>query len=314
LAVVVVAAAATLAGVSQAQQGAPAAPANAVLGGPAQGDPALDHFVCYHVMQATPLPPLGTVKLIDQWSNTAPGGGPLPIQVTVGAAVKLCAPITKYHVYNGALFVYPVTHPTLHLTCYKITEKGTASNPVTSPKTFKSDNQFNPAGSPRTLSTQTLTATTKQTVTSLCLPSWKSLATPVSPGEPLADLDHYKCYKATETEPTGVSIPGLPAQVFWQDQFADPAAGLPQATVLKPTEFCNPTEKLVTINNTTTDTPIKNPSYHLTCFSIRTTANTPPPVFVMNQFANATVGPQQLVLGTPYQLCAPSFKVYPITG
>ena len=180
LAVVVVAAAATLAGVSQAQQGAPAAPANAVLGGPAQGDPALDHFVCYHVTQSSQQPSPGTVKLIDQWSNTAPGpgGGPLPIQVTLGLPVKFCAPITKYHVVNGALFVYPVTHPTLHLTCYKIAEKGTAANPVTSPKTFTSDNQFNPAGSPRTLSTVTLSATSKQTVTSLCLPSWKSLAPP----------------------------------------------------------------------------------------------------------------------------------------
>jgi hypothetical protein len=279
-----------------------AAPAAAPLGGPPPGDPALDHFLCYHVTQSSTQPKPTGVKVADEFTTNA--AGPVLKAVTVTTPVKLCAPITKYHIVNGVLFVYPASHPTLHLTCYRITEKT-----PTPPVTVSTDNQFNAAGQKRILTTQRLSATSTQTVTSLCVPSHKSLSAGVPPqGEPLNMLDHFKCYKAAETEPSGTTVPGLPATVYGLDQFADPAAGIHQTTVLKPAEVCNPAEKTVTTASGTQTYPVRFPDHHLVCFSIRTTAAANRTVFVDNQFVSPAVGPQQLVLGTAYQLCAPSFK------
>lgn len=296
---VLVLSAMVVAAVSQAVQGPAAATA---LGGPPPGDPALDHFLCYHVTQSSTQPQPTGVKLADEFTTNA--AGQVLKSVTVTTPVKLCAPITKYHVVNGVLFVYPMSHPTLHLTCYKITEKT-----PTPPTTVQTDNQFNFAGSKRILTTQTLSATSKQTVTSLCVPSHKSLSAGVPPtGEPLDLLDHFKCYRASETEPSGTVVPGLPATVYGQDQFADPAGGIPQTTVLKPAEVCNPAVKTVTTPSGTQTYPVHFPDHHLVCFSIRTAAAANRTVYVDNQFVSPAVGPQQLVLGAAYELCAPSFK------
>jgi hypothetical protein len=300
LAVVVVAAAvasvALVVGVSQAMQRAapPAAP-----GGPPPGAP-LDHFVCYHVTQPAGQPKVpSNVQVADEFTTDATGK-PVLKPVIVGGPSKLCAPISKYVMVGSSLLIYPALHPTLHLVCFRITEPN-----ATPPVTVKTDNQFNPAGQQRILTT-VASPTTGQTATSLCLPSHKSANPTVFPtGEPLNLLSHFKCYTAKETEPTGTTVPGLPAKVWAQDQFSP--TPLPQVTVVAPTEVCNPAEKLVTTSAGSQDYPPVNPNLHLVCFSIRGGITVNKQVAVDNQF-NPPNQARILNVGAAYQLCAPSFK------
>jgi hypothetical protein len=290
-----------VAGVARGPQRAGAATTPA-LGGPPPGAP-LDHFVCYHVTQSSnQAPPAGAVvKLSDEFNVNATTNQQVPKQVTVGPVVKLCNPISKYHAVAGVLFAYPVVHPTLHLVCFRVTERT-----PTPAVTVSTDNQFNNAGDTRILTTQTLTATSKQTVTSMCLPSHKSLTDVPPTGEPLDALSHFKCYKAKETEPAGTTVPGLPATIWAQDQFTP--SPIPKSTVVAPVEVCNPATKSVTLPAGGTQTfPAVNTDLHLVCFSYRSTVTPPSEVFVDDQFTTAgTLG--GLVLGAPFELCAPSFK------
>jgi hypothetical protein len=269
------------------------------LGGPPPGPP-LDHFVCYHVTQPAGQPPHPSiVQLADEFSPLDASGNPIPSPAVVGGAMSLCAPVAKYHLVGTTLVVYPVVHPTLHLVCFKITE-----NPPTPPKTVSTDNQFNPPGVQRILVTGS--ATTAQTAISLCLPSHKSTDPAVAPtGEPLGLLSHFKCYSASEQEPSGVKVPGLPATVWTQDQFSPGA--LPQMTVVKPIALCNPVTKIVDTPAGPVTTPMVNPQYHLVCFSIRGGLTPNLPVTVDNQF-NPPGKFRHLTVGAAYELCAPSFK------
>jgi hypothetical protein len=95
-------------------------------------------------------------------------GKPVLKPVIVGGPSKLCAPISKYVMVGSSLLIYPALHPTLHLVCFRITEPN-----ATPPVTVKTDNQFNPAGQQRILTT-VANPTTGQTATSLCLPSPRS--------------------------------------------------------------------------------------------------------------------------------------------
>jgi len=289
-------AAAALAAVSHA--GASSS-AQTALSGPQPGAP-LDHFVCYHVRQAAGSPPIpASVLLGDEFSAKNPDGSPIPTPVKVGAPTALCAPVTKYHQVGSTLYVYPVVHSTLHLVCFKITE----STPT--PRMFVStDNQFNPPGQKRIL--ETGLPGTNVTAQSVCLPSHKSVDPAAPPqGEPLGLLSHFKCYTATETEPTGQTVPGLPAKVWAQDQFSP--TPIPQISVNKVISLCNPAVKVVPGPNPQTF-PEVNPDLHLVCFSISggvTTVNKS--VTVDNQF-NPTGKFRTLAVLKAYALCAPSFK------
>ena len=66
----------------------------------------IDHFQCYNVEPLTSLQrvgQLGRVLLTDQFGHK---------QVSIGAAVRLCAPVDK----NGS----QIQHPATHLVCYQI--------------------------------------------------------------------------------------------------------------------------------------------------------------------------------------------------
>lgn len=300
-ALALVASAMLIASVSQARQQAPAA-AGDPPGGPPPGAP-LDHFVCYHVLSSQNQTASGTVKLADEFTVNPTTNQQVLKPVHVGLPVKLCAPITKMHAIGSDMFYYPMVHPTLHLVCFKINEPT-----PTPPRTVSTDNQFNPSGQKRILTTQTLSATSKQTATSACLPSHKSLGAAPPQGEPLNLLSHFKCYKAAETEPSGQTVPGLPAGAWALDQFSP--TPIPKYTVVAPVEVCNPAEKTVSTAAGTQDYPAVNPDLHLVCFSIRGGINlNGKQVFVDDQFTSAPAGSfGQLTLGAAYQLCAPSFK------
>jgi hypothetical protein len=288
-----------VAGVARGPQGAGAATTPA-LGGPPPGAP-LDHFICYHVTGSSNqgVPAGTTVKLADEFTINA--AGPVPKVVHVGLPVKLCNPISKWHNVGGFLFVYPVVHPTLHLVCFKINE------PTPTPsKVVSTDNQFNASGSARVLTTQTLSATSKQTATSMCLPSHKSLTPANLGGEPFDVLSHFKCYRAKETEPSGTTVPGLPAPVWAQDQFTP--TPIPQSTVVAPVEVCNPAAKSLTTTAGTQTFPPVNPDLHLVCFSLRSTIQPATQVYVDDQFTWAGAPGTLTLSGPAFQLCAPSFK------
>lgn len=295
--VVVAASVILIAGVSQART--PLRAASAAVGGSPPGS-LLDHFVCYHVTQSAGQPAVpGGVSLADEFSKTDATGKPVPTPVKVGAPVALCAPITKLHLVGTQMFVYPVLHPTLHLVCFRITE-----NPPTPRFVVKTDNQFNPQAQPRILTTGN--AATTVTATSVCLPSHKSIDPAVPPaGEPLNLLSHFKCYSAAETEPTGTTVPGLPAPVWGIDQFSP--TPLPRMTVVAPVSLCNPAEKVIKTAAGQTVYPAVNPDLHLVCFSIRGGIKVGKPVTVDNQF-NPPNTPRVLNVGAAFSLCAPSFK------
>jgi hypothetical protein len=297
-----VAGAVMVAGVAKAPPRAGAATTPA-LGGPPPGAP-LDHFVCYHVVGSTNqgVPPGATIHESDEFTLNA-ASQVVPKLVHVLQPVKLCTPISKWHVVGNSLFVYPVMHPSLHLVCFKATQ-GTPTPPFT----VSTDNQFNNAGDKRILTTQTVTATSKQTMLSLCLPSHKSLTPANLGGEPLDVLNHFACYKATETEPAGSTVPGLPAGVFAQDQFTP--APIPKTTVVAPTEVCNPATKYVTTTAGTQTFAPPNPDLHLVCFSIRSTVQPATQVYVDDQFTPdpAAAAATLQLKGPAYQLCAPSLK------
>ena len=298
-----VAGAVMVAGVARAPQRAGAQTTPPTPGGQPPGAP-LDHFVCYHVTASTNqgVPAGETIKESDEFTLNA-ANQVVPKAVHVLQPVKLCTPITKWHVFGNSLFIYPVVHPSLHLVCFKTTQV-----PATPQFTVSTDNQFNNAGDKRILTTQFLSATSKQTMLSLCLPSHKALTAANLGGEPLGDLNHFACYKASETEPSGTTVPGLPAGVFVQDQFIQPP--IPKVTVVAPTEVCNPATKYVTTSTGTQTFAPPNPDLHLVCFSIRSTVNPATQVYVDDQFTQdpAAAAATLNLKGPAFQLCAPSLK------
>jgi hypothetical protein len=166
------------------------------------------------------------------------------------------------------------------------------------------DNQFNQAGTKRIL--ETGVPGTNITAQSVCLPSHKSID-PVAPpqGEPLGLLSHFKCYAAHEQEPSGQTLPGLPAKVWAQDQFSP--TPIPQVTVNQVIGLCNPAVKVVQTPAGPVTYPEVNPDLHLVCFSITGGITVNKSVTTDNQF-NPAGKFRTLVVGKAYALCAPSFK------
>ena len=126
----------------------------------------------------------------------------------------------------------------------------------------------------------------------LCLPSYKNETPQGQELEPLANLDHYKCYQAREP---GAGAPGIPNIVNLLDQF-----GANNVFVDEPTTLCNPTRK----GHDGVITRVRFADLHLTCFAIRQPGDAPDrSVFVLNQFQR-----RDLTVTTPVELCLPSYK------
>ncbi len=105
---------------------------------------------------------------------------------------------------------------------------------------------------------------------------------------PLASVDHFKCYKASEAPPPAP----LPPQVTLADQFGASALKVGRVVML-----CNPVVKIhddVTYG-------VKNPELHLVCFKLQ--QNQARNVAVDNQF-----GKRNLRVTTAKRLCLPSYK------
>ena len=223
---------------------------------------AVDHFKCYKAVEPTVPPAPGipaAVRLSDQFGNA---------NLQVGRVVRLCNPVRKLH--DGRVF--EIRHPDLHLVCYAIQQNV--------PRQVQVRNQF---GQRRLNVTR---------ANRLCLPSYKNETPQGQELEPLANLDHYKCYQATEPPPIA---PGIPPVVGLTDQF-----GARNVQVGRASTLCNPTRK----GHDGVITPVRFPDVHLTCFKIRQPGIQPAiDVFVINQFQR-----RDLEVTTPVELCLPSRK------
>jgi hypothetical protein len=223
---------------------------------------AVDHFKCYKASELPPPQPLPSqVTLADQFGASA---------VKVGPVIMLCNPVVKVH----DDVTYPVSHPELHLVCFKLLQNQARNVQVR--------NQFG---------IRPLRATTARR---LCLPSYKNQEP--GPGlPPLGLLDHYKCYDAPEIIPTGGQpAPGIPDTVQLTDQFEQKTVKVGAAVTL-----CNPVRK--THDGTVTE--VRYPDVHLVCFKIKEKQPPTPTVTVFNQFGKRTIA-----VGKPVELCLPSRK------
>jgi len=205
----------------------------------------LDHFLCYKASTVPPgfAPPTG-VTLINQFSTNG-------FQPAIGALAKHCNPVEKI-VPTGT---FPITNPTAHLACLKITAPPQPTHVVSV------TNQFGKAR-----------LTTGQP-NLLCLPSWKRLTGPPNqpaPPSSVALLDQFArtptpvtvltpkllCVPTEKILPTGAITPitnpsahlmcfkvtqtPFPPMVFDQNQF-----GTAQVNLLKTNLLCLPSSKRV---------------------------------------------------------------------
>ena len=225
-----------------------------------------DHQLCYVAAAAGPgitLPPPGSITLENQFGRFKP---------TLSRADQHCNPVEKI-LPDGQHF--PITNPSAHLLCWKITAGTTKQPPVTV------TNQFG-AG---TLSLGD--------ASQLCLPTWKSLTGPPrkKPNQP-PGLNHFTCYP--------VSLQGggyQPPPIMLQDEFAPQP--VPAQVNPVPQELCLPTQK--TVLTTGKVYKIINPAMHLLCFQVSPTPFLP--AWDENQFGMSKVN----ILHTQW-LCLPSTK------
>jgi hypothetical protein len=105
---------------------------------------------------------------------------------------------------------------------------------------------------------------------------------------PLSAVDHFKCYKASETAPPAP----LPPQVTLADQFGASATKIGAVVML-----CNPVVKI----HDDVQYGVQRPELHLVCFKLK--QNQARNVIVNNQF-----GQRPLRATTAKRLCLPSYK------
>lgn len=229
---------------------------------PAQQSPEVQHYLCYTATAKGFKAPSG-VRLVNVF---APNG----FVPKIGAADLHCNPAEKI-VPTGT---FPITDPTLHYLCFKLTAKQSSNTAVLT-------NQFGTAalstGSPN----------------NLCLPSWKSLTGPPnqSPNQPSAN--HYTCYPAKYVAGAGTFTP--PASVAVSDEFS-PAAAV-QVKVGAPQSLCVPTEKIL---SSSVSYPMTDPNLFFVCFAVSKTPVVKT-VFDENQFGQGSV-----TIKKTKQLCVPS--------
>jgi len=217
--------------------------------------PSLDHFKVY---QASPVDPNDLVQvqvtLEDQF-----GGDP---NVQLEGPIALLNPVKKTH--GGE--VVDIVDPLAHLTFYT----GFLSTPVETFFAVTVRNQFGD---------QLLNASVGETgLVFALIPARKEQLGP-SP-----DLDHFKCYLASGSDPNQV--------VRLQDQFDDPNEQV--VTVREAATFCNPANK--------NGEGIQDPNAHLTCYVIEPNISRNLVVNVGDQFDPN----QNLIVDEDVWLCVPS--------
>ena len=215
----------------------------------------LDHFKCYQTSGVT----AGvTVDLRDQFHSEA--------GVQMANPEFFCNPVQKVH--NAQTF--PITNPTDHLLCYRI-----------SAPTFATGVQTNNQIGPEALSVIF--------PSDLCVPTLKlAVNTPTPTPPPPVVLDHFKCYEIQNAQPhTDL--------VILRDQF-----GETQNNINGPAQkLCNPVQK--THNQVVT--PITNPDSHLIAHPIIGPTEPGRDVDVNNQF-----GQQHVVVKNAVFLLVPTQK------
>jgi sugar lactone lactonase YvrE len=229
-----------------------------------------DHQLCYVAAAAGPgitLPPPGSITLDNQFGRFQP---------TLSRADQHCNPVEK--IMPGG-HDFPITNPSAHLLCWKITAGTTKQPPVTV------TNQFG-AG---TLSLGD--------ASQLCLPTWKSLTAPPhkTPRQP-PGLSHYTCYPVQKVTSGGYKA----AQPKLQDEFA---AHPVQVTVtFTPSQLCVPTTKTVVTKAGTKVYKIVPGAKELLCFPVSQTPRKTP-VFDQDQFTGPGV---RMTIQRTLGLCVPS--------
>jgi hypothetical protein len=230
--------------------------------------PGSDHFTCYSASPtkgSTKFPGISNppgVSLVDQFGSST---------AAVAKPTRFCAPTDKNEEDPTA-----PSHPE-HLRGYRVKP---SVKPLL-PGNVLVSNQF---GSYRV---------TLKSVTSLLVPTAKSLVPP-APAAPVSPAtDHFQCYKIAVAKNSPKFFPV--ANVALQDQF-----GPLTVTVKKPTLLCAPVDK-------NGETPgAETHSGHLVCYSIKVTG----PKFarvngalITNQFGSETLDVKK-----PTELCVPSAK------
>ena len=214
------------------------------------------HFRAYRVTGAAATQERMT--LVDQFGSAA---------VRLGPARWLMTPVEKTRAEHDPELIQRAGE---HLKCYRI--DGRAAN-----RTVTISNQFRES-----------TVVTVGEPTDLCAPASKTLEG--DPGEPPADVNHYKCYEVSRT-------PSVAEDVQLSDQF-----GSEQVRVQRISRLCNPVEKRRTGHD---PEPPPHPAEHLACYQLREpTPFTARTVFTQDQFRSET-----LQLTKPSRLCVPSEKV-----
>jgi hypothetical protein len=217
------------------------------------------HFRAYRAMglRGTQEP----LTLVDQFG---------PEQVRLGSVRLLMTPVEK----RRGERVEPIQRPDEHLKCYRI--RG-APYSLPANRTVTISNQFRDAtvvrvGEPR----------------HLCTPASK--AREGSPGEPPADLNHYKCYRVSRT-------PSVAERIGLSDQFA--SGGVLVRRLIR---LCNPVEKR---REGREPEPPPRPSEHLACYRVREPLDFEP-LFVRigDQFRLD----ERVQVTRPSTLCVPSRK------
>jgi hypothetical protein len=235
-----------------------------------QTAPPTDHQLCYLAAAAGPgitLPPPGSVTLKDQFGTFKP---------TLSRAGQHCNPVKK--IMPGG-HVSPITNPSAHLLCWKITTGTTKQPPVTV------SNQFGAA----TLSLGN--------ASQLCLPTWKSLTAPPhkTPSQP-PGLSHYTCYPVQQVTSGGYKA----AQPKLQDEFA--AHPVQVSVTFKPAQLCVPTTKTVVTKTGTKVYNIVTGAAELLCFPVSQTPRKTP-VYDQDQFTGPGV---PMTIERTLTLCLPS--------
>jgi hypothetical protein len=189
-------------------------------------------------------------------------------QVRLGSVRLLMTPVEKR---RSGRQPEPIQRPNEHLKCYGIV--GATAN-----RTVRVSNQFTDA-----------TRVTVLDPSHLCAPAAKTREG--DPGEPPADLNHYKCYTVSRS-------PAVNETIGLSDQFGPDE----QVLVRRLIRLCNPVEKR---REGREPEPPPHPNEHLACYRVdEPLPFQEPTVFTRDQFRDR----ETLRVTRPSTLCVPSRK------
>jgi hypothetical protein len=260
----------------------------------AAAEPGIDHFQCY-LSEGAPVPGSDPKPSAVWLKNSESDDGFLG---SIGNLLQHCNPVQKT-LPDGT--VTPVSHQLIdeatgepdsrsgHLACYRLRPNAGSSTGV-APMHFLVTNQFGTG--------QVVTGAP----TSLCLPAWKSDASPeglqwLSP-EPFG-LDHYTCYPAKyQLGPNGRPLQKFkpPKSVRLDDSFGgfDTKVRAPRLLCLASAKIIDPADP--------PEQGVLNPADHMLCFGDPApAAPADRTVFDRNQFHTTQVSVEHASM-----LCVPS--------